>query len=601
MEKPIFIGQSMKGMKRTHYAGEITASQIGQTVTVMGWVNKRRYLHNLIFIVVRDRTGIVQVVVDEKRVPPEMYQLAKDSIRGEYVIAASGTVIARTPENVNPDMTTGEIEIDVTALRVLSESEVPPFQVADEDVAIDMRLKYRYIDLRRPQVQQNMIMRHKFAQSVRRYLSDDGFIEVETPMLTNSSPEGARDYLVPSRVYPGQFYALPQSPQQLKQLLMISGFDKYFQIAKCFRDEDLRADRQPEFTQIDIERSFVDEEDVYATAEGMMVQTFKDVLEVDVTAPFPRITWHEAMERYGSDKPDTRFGMELKDISALVAGSDFQVFAGALESGGSVRGINAEGCAAMPRKQIDGLVDLARTHKAKGLAWITMAEDGTVKSTISKFFTPEQINEIAAAFDGKPGDLILLCADQTSIVYEALGAVRLAAAKWRGILDPKQHNFLWITQFPLFEYSEEDGRYYAAHHPFTSPLEEDEQLLETDPGAVRARAYDLVLNGFEIGGGSIRIHQRSLQDRMFATLGFTPESAAAGFGHFLEALKYGVPPHGGIAFGMDRIVMIMAGEESIREVIAFPKVKDASCPMTHAPGDVAAAQLEELGIVIAVE
>jgi len=586
----------MKGMSRTHYAGEVTAANIGQTVTVMGWVNKRRYLHNLIFIVVRDRTGIVQVVVDEKRVSAEMYQLAKDSIRGEYVVAVTGLVIGRTPENVNPDMATGEIEIDVQALRVLSESEVPPFQVADEDVAVDTRLKYRYIDLRRPAMQHNMILRHKFSQSIRNYLSEDGFIEIETPILTNSSPEGARDYLVPSRVHPGNFYALPQSPQQLKQLLMISGFDKYFQLSRNFRDEDLRADRQPEFTQIDMERSFVEEDDVHATVEGMMAKAFKDVLDVDIPIPFERITWQDSMERFGSDKPDLRFDMELKDISALVASSDFQVFTQALESGGSVRGINAEGCAAMPRKQIDGLVELARTHKAKGLAWITLAEDGTVKSTISKFFTPEQINELASAFDGKPGDLILLCADKNSIVFNALGAVRNAAAKWRGILDPKEFRFLWITQFPLFEYSEEDDRYYAAHHPFTSPLEEDEHLLESNPSTIRARAYDLVLNGFELGSGSIRIHRRDLQDRMFAALGFTPETAAANFGHFLEALKYGVPPHGGIGLGLDRIVMLMAGEEAIRDVIAFPKVKDASCPMTHAPGPVADTQLKELGI-----
>jgi len=592
------MSESMKGMKRTHYAGEITEAQLGQTVTVMGWVNKRRYLHNLIFIVVRDRTGIVQVVVDEKRVPTEMYNLAKDSIRSEYVVAATGTVIARTPENINPDMATGKIEIDVTDLRVLSESEVPPFQVADEGVATDTRLKYRYIDLRRPAAQNNMIMRHKVAQGIRRYLSDKGFIEIETPMLTNSSPEGARDYLVPSRMHPGQFYALPQSPQQLKQLLMISGFDKYFQIAKCFRDEDLRADRQPEFTQIDLEMSFVDEEDVYAITEGMMHAAFKDGLDIEIPTPFPRMSWHEAMRRYGSDKPDTRFGMELKDISELVKNSDFQVFTGALESSGSVQGINAEGCAAMPRKQIDNLVELARTHKAKGLAWITLAEDGTVKSTISKFFTPEQINEIAAAFDGTPGDLILLCADKTSIVYEALGAVRVAAAKWKGILDPKVFNFLWVTEFPLFEYSEEDNRYYAASHPFTSPLEEDEHLLETDPAAVRSRAYDIVLNGYELGSGSIRIHRQDMQSRMFKALGFTPESAQENFGHFLEALKYGVPPHGGIAPGLDRIVMLMAGEESIREVIAFPKVKDASCPMTHAPNPVADAQLDELEISI---
>jgi len=588
----------MKGMKRTHYAGEVLKNHIGETVTVMGWVNKRRYLHNLIFLVVRDRTGIVQVVVDEKRVPADMYALAKDSIRGEYVVAATGVVIARTPENVNPDMVTGAIEIDVTELRVLSESEVPPFQVADEDVAIDLRLKYRYIDLRRPDAQKLIIMRHKVAGSIRRYLSDNGFIEIETPMLTNSSPEGARDYLVPSRVHPGNFYALPQSPQQLKQLLMISGFDRYFQLAKCFRDEDLRADRQPEFTQIDLEMSFVDEEDVYTITEGMMVTAFKDVLDVDIPYPFPRMTWHDAMRRYGSDKPDTRFGMELKCISTLVANSDFQVFTDALQAGGSVRGINADGCAAMPRKQIDKLIELARTHKAKGLAWISIAEDGTIKSTISKFFSPEQIDELIAAFDGKPGDLILLCADKNQIVFDALGAVRVAVAKWKGILDPKTYNFLWVTEFPMFEYSEEENRYYATSHPFTSPLEEDEHLLETDPANVRSRAYDLVLNGYELGSGSIRIHRQDLQSRMFTALGFTPESAQASFGHFLEALKYGVPPHGGIAPGLDRIIMLMAGEESIREVIAFPKVKDASCPMTHAPNQVADAQLDELGIAI---
>ena len=596
------MGESMKGMKRTHYAGEITQADLGQTITVMGWVNKRRYLHNLIFIVVRDRTGIVQVVVDEKRVPPEMYQLAKDSIRGEYVIAASGTVIARTPENVNPDMATGAIEIDVQALRVLSESEVPPFQVADEDVALDLRLKHRYIDLRRPAVQEIMLIRHKVAQSVRQFLSQDGYIEIETPLLTNSSPEGARDYLVPSRMHPGEFYALPQSPQQLKQLLMISGFDKYFQLARCFRDEDLRADRQPEFTQIDIELSFADTEDIYAMVEAMMVQVFKDVLGVNLQIPFQRMTWHEAMERFGSDKPDLRYGMELKDISALVKDCDFQVFTEALKNGGSVRGINAEGCASMPRKQIDALVEVARHHQAKGLAWITLAEDGTVKSTISKFFTPEQINEMAAAFGGKPGDLILLCADKNSIVLNALGAVRQGAAKWKGLTgDYRDYRFLWITAFPLLQWSEEDERYYAEHHPFTAPFEEDEPLLETDPGAVRGQIYDLVLNGFELGGGSIRIHRRDLQERMFKALGFTKESAEAGFGHFLEALKYGVPPHGGIALGLDRIVMLITGAESLREVIAFPKVKDASCPMTHAPSQVAASQLDELKVSIVAE
>jgi len=595
------MGESMKGMKRTHYCGQVTQNMIGQQVTVMGWVNKRRYLSGLIFLVIRDKTGLVQVVVDEKRVSAEHYQLAKETIRGEFVVAAVGTVIARTPENINADMTTGHIEIDVTDLRVLSEAEVPPFQVSDEDVGLDMRLKYRYIDLRRPAMQKIFAMRHKAAQVIRQYLSNDGFMEVETPILINSSPEGARDFLVPSRMHPGEFYALPQSPQQMKQILMVSGLDRYFQIAKCFRDEDLRADRQLEFTQVDIELSFADEEDVMAMTEGLMASVMKDVMGVEIPKNFPRITYKEAMERYGSDKPDTRFGMELKDVSDLVKGVDFQVFSSALESGGSVRGFNAEECAALPRKQIDAFVELARTHKAKGLAWVILPEDGTVKSSISKFFTEEQLREIAARFGAKAGDTIFLCADQTNIVFEALGAVRLAAAKWAGAIPEGKYNYLWVTHFPLLEYSEEDDRYFAAHHPFTSPMEEDAHMLETKPAQVRARAYDLVLNGFELGGGSIRIHQRELQDRMFAALGFTPESAVEGFGYFLEALKYGVPPHGGIALGFDRIIMLLAGADSLREVIAFPKVKDGSCPMTHAPNEVAKEQLDELGIGVAAQ
>jgi len=594
------MGESMKGMKRSHYCGEVNQAMIGQQVTVMGWVNKRRYLSGLIFLVVRDRTGLVQVVVDEKRVSAEHYQLAKETIRGEFVIAAVGTVIARTPENVNPDMPTGAIEIDVTDLRVLSEAEVPPFQITDEDVGLDMRLKYRYIDLRRPEIQKIFQMRHQAARVVREYLSDDGYTEVETPILINSSPEGARDFLVPSRMHPGQFYALPQSPQQMKQILMVAGFDKYFQIAKCFRDEDLRADRQLEFTQVDIELSFADENDVMAMTEGLMVRIMKEVMDVGITTGFPRLTWAEAMERFGSDKPDTRFGMELRDVSDMVKDVDFQVFQSALESGGSVRGFCAEGCAALPRKQIDAFVELARTHKAKGLAWIILTEDGTIKSTISKFFTDDQLIAIAERFGATAGDVIFLCADQTSIVFDALGAVRLAAAKWKGAIPEEQYNFLWVTHFPLLEYSEEDDRYFAAHHPFTSPLEEDAHMLETNPAEVRARAYDLVLNGYELGGGSIRIHQRALQDRMFAALGFTPESAEEGFGYFLEAFKYGVPPHGGIALGFDRIIMLLAGADSLREVIAFPKVKDGSCPLTHAPNEVDPAQLTELGIAIAV-
>ena len=589
------MASSMKGMKRSHYCGHVKAAQIGETVTVMGWVNKRRYLSHLIFIVVRDRTGIVQVVVDEGKCA-ENYALAKD-VRGEYVVAVTGVVIARTPENVNPDMPTGEIEIEVSELRVLSEADVPPFQVADEDVALDMRLKHRYIDLRRPEMQRIFHLRHTAAIAIRNFLSDEGFTEIETPVLINSSPEGARDYLVPSRVNPGTFYALPQSPQQMKQILMVSGFDRYFQLAKCFRDEDLRADRQPEFTQIDIEMSFACEEDVYAATEGLMTHIYKDALGIEIKTPFPRMTWHEAMERFGSDKPDTRFAMELEDVSRLVEGSEFQVFSQALDTGGSVRGICAKDCATMPRKQIDSFVELARTHKAKGLAWIVFNADGSVKTTLSKFFSDEQINKIGEAFGASPGDLVFLCADRTGIVLEALGAVRIAVAKWKGII-PDVNNFLWVTEFPLFEWSEDDKRFFAAHHPFTSPLEEDEHLIENDPSSVRAKAYDLVLNGVELGGGSIRIHERQLQDRMFKALGFTPKSAQEGFGYFLEALKYGTPPHGGIALGFDRMLMLMTGTDSIREVIAFPKVKDASCPMTSAPNTVEKEQLDELGISV---
>ena len=582
-------------MKRTHYCGNINENLIGQKVTVMGWVNKRRDLSQLIFVVVRDRTGIVQLVVDERK-NKELYDIAKE-VRTEFVVAATGIVIARSPKTINPDMPTGKIEVEIDKLQVLSEADLPPFHVADQDVAMDMRLKYRYIDLRRPEMQKTLEVRHKAAFATRNYLSEQGFLEIETPILINSSPEGARDYIVPSRVHPGAFYALPQSPQQMKQVLMISGFDKYFQLARCFRDEDLRADRQPEFTQIDIEMSFIDEEDVFAMVEGLMGRIYSDVQGVQLTAPFPRMTYTEALERFGTDKPDTRFGYELVNISDLVKGSEFQVFSSALDAGGSVRGLNASGCGAMPRKQIDALIELARGHKAKGLAWITINDDGTFKTTLSKFFSPEELQNIVNAFDGKAGDLILLCADQTNIVLDALSQVRLAVAKWKG-LELTGNNFLWVTDFPLLEYSPEDDRYFAAHHPFTSPKPEDAHMLETDPGKVRARAYDLVLNGFELGGGSIRIHERSLQSRMFRALGFTEESAEAGFGYFLDALKYGTPPHGGIALGLDRIVMLLVGAQSLREVIAFPKVKDASCPMTGAPNNVEDDQLKELKISV---
>jgi len=582
-------------MKRTHYCGEVTQKNIEETVTVMGWVNKQRYLSKLIFIVLRDRTGIVQTVIDEEK-NAELYQLAR-SIRGEFVVAITGKVIARTPENVNPNMPTGAIEIDIQELSILSEAEVPPFQVADEGVATDMRLKYRYMDLRRPEMQRVFELRHNAAQSLRKYLSNAGFLEIETPVLINSSPEGARDYLVPSRTHPGSFYALPQSPQQMKQILMISGFDKYFQLARCFRDEDLRADRQPEFTQVDIEMSFADEEDIMKMTEEMMSQMFREVLGVEIPVNFPQMSWKESMERFGTDKPDTRFGFELCDISDTVRSTEFQVFAGALNAGGSVRGIAATGCAAMPRKKIDELVELAKLHKAKGLAWITLPEDGTIKSTISKFFTEDELRTIAAKFDAKPGDLILLCADETKIVLEALGAVRLAAANWKGT--PREgFNFLWVTEFPLLEYSPEDERFFAATHPFTSPVLEDLPLLDTDPHSVRSRSYDLVLNGFELGSGSVRIHRRDIQDKLFNFLGFTADSAKEAFGYFLEALKYGVPPHCGIGLGFDRIIMLMTGADSVREVIAFPKVKDASCPLTNAPNAATDEHLSELGISI---
>ena len=587
---------SMTGIKRTNYCGEITDKHIGQTITVMGWVNKQRDLPNVVFIVLRDRTGLFQLAVG-KDTP--FYDLAK-TIRSEYVIAAVGKVIAR--ESANPDMPTGAVELDVTELRILSESDVPPFQVADQDVGIDLRLKYRYIDLRRPEVQEILRMRHNVAQTIRRYLSDGGFIEVETPVLTKSSPEGARDYLVASRTHPGQFYALPQSPQLFKQLLMISGLDKYFQITKCYRDEDLRSDRQPEFTQVDMEMSFVDIEDVITLNENLMKTVCKEVLDIEIPTPFPRITYAEAMERYGSDKPDTRFGLELKNITHLVDGSEFGVFQNAINAKGSVRGICATGCAGMPRKQIDAMVELVKLYQAKGLAWIVIPEDGPIKTTLSKFFTPEQLDEIVKYFDGKPGDMIFICADKDLIVFDALSALRLEIAKRNNLVDPKVLNFVWVTEFPLLEWSEDDQRFYARHHPFTMPMEEDIEKLETGDNAekmnVRAKAYDLALNGYEVVGGSIRIHQRQVQDLMFKTIGFTEEEAQKGFGFFLEALKYGTPPHGGVAWGLDRLIMLFTKADSIREVIAFPKVKDASCPMTDAPSYVITEQLDELGIKI---
>lgn len=591
------MGEFMTGLKRSCYCGEVGESMIGKEITLMGWVSRRRVFSHFSFILLRDRTGIVQVVVDGDNSAEDIVKKDKE-IRSEYVIAVKGIVQARTEENINDKMATGRVEVAVNELRILSESDTPPFQVEERvDVSTELRLKYRYLDLRRPNVAKNIIMRHQVSQLVRSFLSDEGFLEIETPILTKSTPEGARDYLVPSRVHPGNFYALPQSPQLFKQLLMVSGMDRYFQIARCFRDEDLRADRQPEFTQIDMELSFVDIEDIMDINERLMKKVFKEIKGMDIATPFERMPWIEAMERFGSDKPDVRFGMELKNITDIVNGSEFGVFQGAIDAGGSVRGINAEGLGSLPRKQLDKLVELAKTYGAKGLAWIVVNEDG-YKTTISKFFDDEKIGEIAARFEAKPGDLILICADKNKVVFDALGALRLDCAKRLDLLKDDDYRFLWVTEFPMLEYSEEEQRYVAVHHPFTAPMDEDLQYLESDPGRVRAKAYDMVLNGCEVGGGSIRIHRQDIQQQMFKLLGFTTEDAQERFGFLLDAFKYGAPPHGGLAFGLDRMVMLLCGAESIRDVIAFPKVKDASCLLTDAPNVVEQKQLDELEIAV---
>ena len=596
------MGESMTGLKRSHMCGEVHENLIGQSVTVMGWVQRRRDLGQLIFIALRDRTGIVQAVIDGNSADKELFAKA-ETIRSEYVVAIEGVVSARTEENINKNMATGNIEIIAKNLRILSESETPPFHVEDDvQVKDDLRLKYRYLDLRRPSIFRNIQIRHNIVRTVREFLSQEGFLEIETPILTKSTPEGARDYLVPSRVHPGNFYALPQSPQLFKQLLMVSGMDRYYQIARCFRDEDLRADRQPEFTQIDMELSFIDMEEIMDLNERLIQKVFKDNLGVDIKTPFRRMTYREGMERFGSDKPDMRFGMELKNISDIVAGTEFVVFKSALDQGGSVRAINANGCGHFPRKQIDSLVEFVKTYQAKGLAWIVVNEDGSLKSQIAKFFTPEKLQEIVERMEGKPGDLILICADaKNKVVFDSLGALRLELARRLELTKADDYNFLWITEFPMLEWSEEENRFVAEHHPFTSPMDEDIPLLETDPGAVRAKAYDMVLNGVELGGGSIRIHRNDIQKKMFNLLGFTDEQAQERFGFLLDAFQYGVPPHGGLAFGLDRIVMLMTGATSIRDVIAFPKVKDASCPLTDAPNVVDKKQLEELGICIDTE
>lgn len=594
------MGESMTGLKRSHMCGDVTENLAGGKVTVMGWVQRRRDLGQLIFIALRDRTGIVQAVVDGSA-EKELFEKA-ETIRSEFVVSITGTVALRTAENINENMKTGHVEIIAEDLRILSESETTPFQI-EENITVndELRLKYRYLDLRRPNIFRNIKLRHDVTHVVRDFLDKEGFLEIETPMLTRSTPEGARDYLVPSRVHPGNFYALPQSPQLFKQLLMVSGMDKYFQIARCFRDEDLRADRQPEFTQIDMELSFIDIDDILDVNERLIKRVFKEVLGVDVKTPFRRMTWKEGMERFGSDKPDMRFGMELKDLSEIVKDTEFVVFKNALEAGGSVRAINAEGCGKMPRKQIDQLVEFVKTYKAKGLAWIVVNEDGSIKSQIAKFFTDEKMAEIVKAMDGKPGDLILICADKNKVVFDALGALRLEMAKRLDLTRPDDYNFLWITEFPMFDWSEEENRWVAEHHPFTSPMDEDLELLDTNPGAVRAKAYDMVLNGVELGGGSIRIHRQDIQKKIFELLGFSDEEAYNKFGFLLNAFKYGVPPHGGLAFGLDRMVMLMAGASTIRDVIAFPKVKDASCLLTDAPNVVDQVQLDELDIALKEE
>lgn len=591
------MAESMKGLHRSHRCTELTNQNIGEEVTVMGWVQKSRNKGGIVFTDLRDRSGIIQIIFEEGSIREEGFEKA-GRLRSEFVIAIVGKVEARSGAS-NENLITGNIEIRATDIRVLSEAETPPFPIEeDSKTKEELRLKYRYLDLRRPDLQKNLIMRSKVATLTRQFLSEEGFLEIETPMLTKSTPEGARDYLVPSRVHPGNFYALPQSPQIFKQLLMCSGYDRYFQIAKCFRDEDLRADRQPEFTQIDMELSFVDIDDVLEVNERLLQKIFKEILEVEVQLPIQRMKWQEAMERFGSDKPDLRFGMELKNVTDAVKDSEFVVFKNALENGGNVRGINANGQAEMPRKKIDALVDFAKGYGAKGLAYLAINGDGTYKSSFAKFMKPEELEALIIAMEGKPGDLLFFAADKDKIVFNVLGALRIEIADKLGLLHKDDYRFLWVTEFPLLEWSEEEERFTAMHHPFTMPMEEDIALLNTEPGKVRAKAYDMVVNGTELGGGSIRIHQNDIQEKMFEILGFTKEEAYERFGFLLNAFKYGVPPHAGLAYGLDRLIMLMAKEDSIRDVIAFPKVKDASCLMTNAPNVVDEKQLMELGIDI---
>ena len=590
------MGEQLNGLKRTHMCGELTVEDVDKSVVVMGWVQRRRDHGGLVFIDLRDRTGIVQVVFSNE-VSSEAFEKVQ-SVRSEYVLAIEGKVVKRIPENVNPKISTGEIEIYANTLKILSESETPPFPIDDRsNVSEAIRLKYRYLDLRRPSMQQNLVTRFKITKVVRDFLNRNGFIEIETPLLIKSTPEGARDYLVPSRIYPGKFYALPQSPQIFKQLLMISGFDKYYQIAKCLRDEDLRADRQPEFTQIDIEMSFVEVEDVLKINEKMIAEVFKETLGINVPIPFKRLSYQESMERFGTDKPDLRFGMELKDLSDIVAQSEFNVFKNALKNNGSVRGINVKGAASMPRRQLDELVEFAKTYGAKGLLWIQVFEK-EVKSPATKFLSEEEMKKILERLEAEAGDLLLIVADKDEIVFDTLAHLRLELGKRFNLIDENKYEFVWIVDFPLLEYDEEEKRYVAKHHPFTAPKDEDIELLEKEPLKVRAKAYDIVLNGTEIGGGSIRIHDTELQKRIFKVLGFSEEKAWEKFGFLMEAFKYGAPPHGGIAYGLDRLAMIITGSYTIRDVIAFPKTQNAVCLMTDAPSEISEEQLKELHIKV---
>ena len=594
------MAESMVGLKRTHRCTEVTTAHIGQEVTVMGWVQKSRNKGGIIFVDLRDRSGILQIIFEENDCGAENFAKA-EKLRSEFVVAVTGRVEARSGA-VNTNLATGAIEIRANSMRILSESETPPFPIEENSkTKEELRLKYRFLDLRRPDIQKNLMIRSRVATLTRAFLASEGFLEIETPTLIKSTPEGARDYLVPSRVHPGSFYALPQSPQLFKQLLMCSGYDRYFQLARCYRDEDLRADRQPEFTQIDMELSFVDVDDVLDVNERLLKKLFKEICGFDVQLPIPRMTWQEAMDRFGSDKPDLRFGMELKNVSEVVKGCEFAVFKGALENGGSVRGINAQGQGHMPRKKIDALVEYAKGFGARGLAYVAISEDGTVKSSFAKFMKEEEMTALISAMGGKPGDLLLFAADRNKVVFDVLRNLRLELARQLDLLKKDDFKFLWVTEFPLLEYSEEEDRYVAMHHPFTMPMDEDLQYIDSDPGRVRAKAYDIVLNGVEMGGGSVRIHQADIQSKMFEVLGFTPERAGEQFGFLLEAFKYGVPPHAGLAYGLDRVVMLMVGADSIRDVIAFPKVKDASCLMTEAPGQVDEKQLEELHIAVAAE